>query len=90
MSARLLGLVAGWKGYAAAFAAGAILAGASAWTVQGWRYGSQIAVDGLARSQTETNAVQRAAQGKNDAAETVSRLPDGGAADRLRDAWARD
>ncbi|WP_255508615.1 lysis system i-spanin subunit Rz [Achromobacter sp. ACM02] len=33
----------GWKGYAAAVLAGALLAGGAAWTAQGWRYGAQIA-----------------------------------------------
>lgn len=31
-----------------------------------------------------------AAKGRNDAEMEVGRLPDGGAADRLRDAWSRD
>ena len=35
----LLGVLAGWRGYAAATIAGAALA----WTVQGWRYGAELA-----------------------------------------------
>jgi len=34
--------IVGWRGYAAAALAGALVAGAAAWTVQGWRYGAQI------------------------------------------------
>ncbi len=33
----------GWKGYAAAAVVGALAAGGAAWTVQGWRYGADIA-----------------------------------------------
>jgi prophage endopeptidase len=36
--------LAGWRGYAAAALAGAVLVGCAAWTAQGWRYGAQIAV----------------------------------------------
>lgn len=36
---KLLGVLAGWRGYAAATIAGAALA----WTVQGWRYGAELA-----------------------------------------------
>lgn len=39
----LLAKLTGWKGYAAAAFAGALLAGGGAWTAQGWRYGAQIA-----------------------------------------------
>ncbi|WP_312994956.1 lysis system i-spanin subunit Rz [Achromobacter animicus] len=39
----LLAKLTGWKGYVAAALAGVLLAGAAAWTVQGWRYGAQIA-----------------------------------------------
>ena len=41
--ARATSALAGWKGYAAAALASALLAGAAAWTAQGWRYGAQIA-----------------------------------------------
>lgn len=34
--------IVGWRGYAAAALAGALVAGAAAWMVQGWRYGAQI------------------------------------------------
>jgi prophage endopeptidase len=33
----------GWRGYAAALAAGALIAGGAAWKAQGWRYGAEIA-----------------------------------------------
>lgn len=33
----------GWRGYAAAFAVGALIAGGAAWKAQGWRYGAEIA-----------------------------------------------
>lgn len=33
----------GWKGYAAALAVGAIVAGGAAWKAQSWRYGAEIA-----------------------------------------------
>ena len=39
----LLTALSGWKGYAAAALAGALLVGVAAWTAQGWRYGAQIA-----------------------------------------------
>lgn len=35
--------LAGWKGYAVAGLAGAMLVGGGAWAVQGWRYGAEIA-----------------------------------------------
>lgn len=33
----------GWRGYAAAFAVGALIAGGAAWKAQGWRYGGVVA-----------------------------------------------
>ena len=36
-------LLVGWRGYAAAALAGAMLAGDAAWTVQAWRFGAEIA-----------------------------------------------
>jgi len=33
----------GWKGYAAAFAVGALIAGGAAWKAQSWRYGAELA-----------------------------------------------
>lgn len=33
----------GWRGYAAAALAGALIAGGVAWTAQGWRYGAVVA-----------------------------------------------
>lgn len=33
----------GWRGYAAAFAVGALIAGAAAWKAQSWRYGAELA-----------------------------------------------
>ena len=44
---KLLGALAGWRGYAAAAFAGA----AVAWIAQGWRYGAEIAE--LQRQQAE-------------------------------------
>ncbi|AYD65289.1 lysis protein [Achromobacter sp. B7] len=41
--AKLTGAFGGWKGYAAALSAGAIVAGGAAWKVQGWRYGAEVA-----------------------------------------------
>lgn len=44
--------LAGWKGYAAAFAVGALIAGGAAWKAQSWRFGAEIAamkVDQAAR-----------------------------------------
>ncbi|OMG83644.1 lysis system i-spanin subunit Rz [Achromobacter xylosoxidans] len=41
--ARAAGALVGWKGYAAAALAGGLVLGAAAWTVQGWRYGEQLA-----------------------------------------------
>lgn len=39
----LTSILGGWYGYAAAFLAGALIAGSAAWTVQGWRMGSKLA-----------------------------------------------
>ena len=49
---KLLGALAGWRGYAAAAFAGA----AVAWIAQGWRYGAEIAE--LQRQQAEENDAQ--------------------------------
>ncbi len=35
--------LAGWRGYAAAAVAGAVLVGCAAWTAQEWRYGAKVA-----------------------------------------------
>lgn len=40
---KLLKLMTGWRGYAAAAAGGALLVGGAAWTAQGWRYHAEIA-----------------------------------------------
>ncbi|WP_258231337.1 lysis protein [Achromobacter pulmonis] len=40
---KLASALAGWRGYAAAALAGGLIAGATAWTAQGWRYGADIA-----------------------------------------------
>ncbi|SIT00144.1 lysis system i-spanin subunit Rz [Achromobacter sp. MFA1 R4] len=59
----LLAKLTGWKGYAAAALAGALLAGCAAWTAQGWRYGAQIAnmradeSDRLAESQSHAREI---------------------------------
>lgn len=37
------GVLAGWKGYAAAAMVGALAAGCGAWTAQAWRYTAQLA-----------------------------------------------
>lgn len=52
----------GWKGYAAATLAGAVVAGSMAWTAQGWRYSAQIA--GIERDQAQ--AVAQAEQAARD------------------------
>jgi hypothetical protein len=51
MIAAALKALAGWRGYAAAGAVGAILAGGAAWTVQGWRYDAKIS--GMERDQAQ-------------------------------------
>lgn len=51
MIAAALKAVAGWRGYAAAALVGALIAGPGAWTVQGWRYGVEIA--GMERDQAQ-------------------------------------
>src|SRR5690606_27057290 len=51
MIAAALKALAGWKGYAAAALVGALVAGPAAWTVQGWRYGAEIA--GIQRDQAQ-------------------------------------
>jgi hypothetical protein len=62
------GLLAGWRGYAAAAIAGATVA----WTVQGWRYGAEIAE--LQRQQAEKNDAQaRATVAAVEAARTEER-----------------
>ena len=33
----------GWRGYAAAFAVGSVIAGGAAWKAQSWRYGAELA-----------------------------------------------
>lgn len=53
MIAAVINALAGWKGYAASALVGALMAGATAWTAQGWRYGAQIA---------ETKAAQETAR----------------------------
>lgn len=50
--AKLLKLMTGWRGYAAAAAAGALLVGGVAWTAQGWRYRAEIA--GIERDHAKT------------------------------------
>ncbi|WP_454703470.1 hypothetical protein [Achromobacter pestifer] len=51
--------VAGWKGYAAAALASALIAGGAAWTAQGWRKDVRIAR--LERDQQQTRADTNAA-----------------------------
>lgn len=40
---RAAGMLAGWKGYAAAALVGGLALGAAAWTAQAWRYTAQLA-----------------------------------------------
>ncbi|MBV2182349.1 MAG: hypothetical protein KUL86_14110 [Castellaniella sp.] len=54
MIAAALKALAGWRGYAAAAVAAGMLAAGAAWTVQGWRYGAQIA--GMERDQARADA----------------------------------
>lgn len=56
----------GWKGYAAAALAGALLTGGAAWTAQGWRYGAQIA--GMRADEAD-----RVAEGQRQAREILQR-----------------
>lgn len=51
MIAAAVRALAGWKGYAAAAVVAGVLAGGAAWTVQGWRYGAEIA--GMERDQAQ-------------------------------------
>ncbi|MGB3276094.1 MAG: DUF2514 family protein [Castellaniella sp.] len=51
MIAAAIRALAGWKGYAAAGLAGALIAGPAAWTVQGWRYDAKIS--GMERDQAQ-------------------------------------
>lgn len=60
--ARAAGLVAGWRGYAAA----AVVGGVVAWTVQGWRYGEQLAEQRAARA-------DEVAEGQRQAREILAR-----------------
>ncbi len=43
----------GWKGYAAAALAGAVIAGASAWIIQGWRGDADLAAEVAARAKEQ-------------------------------------
>lgn len=54
MIAAVVRALAGWKGYAAAAAVAGVVAGGAAWTVQGWRYGAEIA--GIQRDQARADA----------------------------------
>lgn len=53
----------GWRGYAAAALAGALIAGGAAWTAQGWRYGAVVATmradqsDRVAESQRQAREI---------------------------------
>ena len=53
----------GWKGYAAALVAGAIVGGGAAWKAQSWRYGAEIAAmqadqsDRVAKSQRQAREI---------------------------------
>ncbi len=53
----------GWRGYAAAALAGALIAGGVAWTAQGWRYGAVVATmradqsDRVAESQRQAREI---------------------------------
>lgn len=52
--------LAGWKGYAAALAVGAIVAGGAAWKAQSWRYGAEIAAMQADRSALVAEAQRHA------------------------------
>lgn len=56
----------GWKGYATAALAGALLAGGAAWTAQGWRYGAQMAA-------MRADEAGRMAEGQRHAREILQR-----------------
>lgn len=58
-AAVVLSRLAGWRGYVAASAAAAVVAGGACWVVQGWRYGERIAV--LERDQERGRADANAA-----------------------------
>ncbi|WP_253826984.1 DUF2514 family protein [Achromobacter ruhlandii] len=47
---RAAGALAGWKGYAVAALAGAVIAGGAAWVVQGWRGEAELAAEVAARA----------------------------------------
>ena len=59
---KVAGLLAGWRGYAAA----AVLGAGIAWTVQGWRYGEQLAGQRAARA-------DEVAEGQRQAREILAR-----------------
>ncbi|MGV2907627.1 lysis system i-spanin subunit Rz [Achromobacter sp. AGC25] len=56
----------GWKGYAAALAVGAIVAGGAAWKAQSWRYGAE-------RAETKANQAARVAESQREAREILER-----------------
>lgn len=56
----------GWKGYAAAFAVGGLIAGGAAWKAQGWRYGAEIA-------ETKADESARVAESQRQARESLER-----------------
>lgn len=61
----VLNALMGWRGYAATAVIAALLAGAAAWNVQGWRYDAQIAdihraqAQALADAQAQARAVEQ-------------------------------
>ncbi|WP_237173059.1 DUF2514 family protein [Paracandidimonas lactea] len=64
-----LAMLGGWKGYVAALAAGALLAGIGAWTVQGWRTDAQLAslrADHAAVLEQQAQAVVASVQAARD------------------------
>lgn len=58
----MIGLLSGWKGYAAA----AIAAGIAAWVIQGWRYDAKVAriqqlqAEALADAQAQAREIEQA------------------------------
>lgn len=50
--------VAGWKGYAVAALAGALISGASAWIVQGWRGDANLATEVASREKERADQAQ--------------------------------
>ncbi|MBU4609117.1 hypothetical protein IMZ29_00680 [Achromobacter sp. GG226] len=86
----ILSGISGWLGAALAV----LVALVGTW-IAGRRSGSKVASDAAAARQAERDraqaeSIQRNVEERRNAEIDAARLPDGGAADRLRDHWARD